>query len=116
MINLNKDPSAVHNLKDGDHVLVDGVELVFTADKSFESDGGYLTTVDSKFDLYNEASAEAENGLEEGHDVRYPRYGDYIKHLRVKSSHRKFSDANGKALVSRSILVQVLVLKHYEIS
>jgi hypothetical protein len=107
MINLNETPEKVLTLVDGEHVTVDGIELVVTVD-DFDwvrdpisnAPKIYLTTVDSRIDEYNELNKLSEDGY------NYPEYSEYIRHLR---------DVLGLASMSKEHMVDTIKTKQYMI-
>lgn len=98
-IEMMVSPMAVHVLRDGATVTVNGVRMIFSAKPEFV-DGVYFTTEDSDMDGYEaELKTVIESAESEEEKEVLRRYApegiypDYIKHLRPTE--------NGASLLTR---------------
>jgi hypothetical protein len=73
MINLNQKPAEVFNLKEGDHVLLNGIECVMYCQEL--TNEIFFSTADSRLAEYQALWAHGE-----GHSTRYT---DYVRHARI---------------------------------
>ena len=101
VLDIKANPELVLQLKEGDQVSVDGVILDVLSMPYRCPQGQYIyfRTVDSRPEVYNEASKEEDFGGE---------YSDYIKHLRKAESGRY-----GKACMTREEMKALLESGNY---
>jgi hypothetical protein len=102
MIDLKLNPEAILAMCDGDFCRLDSYEFFLTVatDEDGKEEGVFLTVVGSRIVEYNNLIMQADYG------AAYPRYQDFITHLR----HPRFS-----ATMSREELIGVVVARNYRI-
>jgi aspartyl/asparaginyl-tRNA synthetase len=101
IINLNENPNAILEMKNGDHVTVLGQELICTVFQTIgETEQVYLTTADSKVSEYHKQSDDGQ-----------PRflYSEMIKHLRK-------SDLSQAAMMTRQEMINIIATGAYSIN